>query len=186
MTKKPTVLTLLLGLTLLTSCGQNSKYNPANKFLDFLNNYQVDSLQTLVADNFQLKRTYNPVTSDKKSFIEKYIPNSKNFKGKFKILKTTTKEQATQFIVEDQSDYMKYLHIDYPKWKIEIIATEQNKIASMTIDTTKNYQSYLKQVKEKGGEFENWLKFKYPNETHDTLYATEGLLIKRLKEFSNK
>jgi purine-cytosine permease-like protein len=59
MIKNSTLLTILLGLSFFVACGQHLKTNPADKFLEFLNNYQIDSLRVLIADNFQLKRTYS-------------------------------------------------------------------------------------------------------------------------------
>lgn len=180
------ILTLFLGLTFFVSCGQNVKSKPADKFLEFLNNYQVDSLQILTTEDFQLKRTYTTYTNDKKTFINEYIPTSKSFNGKYKVLKTNDTELTTEFLVEDQSDYFKYLNIDYPKWKIILTTTNQDKIAVMTIDTTESYQAYLSQIKQKNEDFESWLKANYPDETKDNLYSTTGLLTRRLKEYAKK
>lgn len=184
--KTSSILILLLGLTFFVSCGQNLKPKPADKFLEFLNNYQVDSLQILVTDDFQLNRTYTTYKNDKKSFFDEYIPISKNFNGKYKILKTNHNELTTEFLVEDQSDYFKYLNIDYPKWKIILTTTNKDKIVGMTIDTTKSYQTYLSQIKQKSENFESWLKTNYPDETNDILYSTTGLLTRRLKEYAKK
>ncbi len=186
MVKNSTILILILELIFFVSCGQNSNLNVAQKFLAFLNNYQTDSLHNLVADNYQLKRTYTTYTNDKLSFIEEYIPTVENYKGKYRILKTTANGPITDFLVEDQSDYLKYLIIQYPKWKIQITANGKEKIESMIIDTTDNYQDYLIQAKEKGHQFDRWMKEKYPDETNDILFKTKGLLIQRLKEYSNK
>lgn len=186
MTKNFTILTLILELAFFESCGQNSKPNPADKFLNFLNHYQVDSLQTTLSENFQLKRTYTTYTNDKKSFIEKYVPNSKNLNATYKVLTTTQSGQTTNFLVEDQSDILKYLHIDNPKWKIQVTINEQKQIELVTIDTSGSYHAYLSQTKLKGEQFENWLKQKYPDETQEQLYNTAGLLKKRLKEYSSK
>ena len=175
-----------MGLTFFESYGQNSNLNPADKFFNFLNHYQVDSLQTLLADNFQLIRTYTTYTNDKKSFIEKYVPNSKNFNATYKVLKTTQSGQTTDFLVQDQSDFLKYLNIDIPRWKVQVTTNEQEKILLVTIDTTESHQAYLTQTKQKGEQFENWLKQKYPDETQEQLYNTAGLLIQRLKEYSKK
>jgi hypothetical protein len=185
-TNKLTILTLLFGLTFFVSCAQSSKPKLADKFFKFLNDYQTDSLQALVADNFQLKRTYATYANDKKSFIEKYVPTSKNFNGKYKILSKKNNGAITDFLVEDQSDYLKYLNIVYPKWKIKITVNEESKIETMLIDTTKNHQVYLTQAKVKGGMFDKWLKLKYPSETTDILFNTPGLLLQRLKEYSKK
>lgn len=186
MTKHSTIFTLLLGLTFFVSCGQNLKSNTADKFLNFLNNYQIDSLRAVLADNFQLERTYTTYTNDKNSFIDKYVPNSKIFNAKYKIIKRNNSGRTTEFLVEDQSDYLKYLDIDYPKWEIKIAANGQEKIENMTIDTTENYQTYLTQTKKKGEQFESWLKQNYPDETNNILYSTTGLLTQRLKEYSTK
>ena len=179
-------MTLLFVVSFLVSFGQNQKPYPAERFIGFLNNYQVDSLQTLVADNFELKRTYTTYNNNRKSFFEKYIPYSKNLNGKFKILKANKRGQTTSFLVEDQSDYLKYLNIDYPKWHLQIIINEQDKIVGMTVDTTENYQTYLKQSKKMSEQFDNWLKKKYPDETTQILHNTVGLFIRRLKEYSSQ
>jgi hypothetical protein len=184
MTKNFSIPTLLLGLTFLVSCGQNSRLKPAEKFITFLNNYQADSLQILVADNFQLKRTYSTYANDRKSFLGNYFQDSKNINAKYKIIKSTNSGQTTEFLVEDQSDYLRYLNIEYPKWRLQVVTNGQEKIESMTIDTTENYQTYLTQAKIKGEEFEKWLKQKYPDEAGNLLYNTTGLFPKRLKEYS--
>lgn len=186
MRKTSNILTLLLGLTFFVSCVKNVKSDPADKFLKFLNNYQADSLQILVTDDFKLKRTYTNHTSDKKSFIDQYVPTSKNFNGKYIVLTTNRHDLETEFLVEDQSDYFKYLNVDYPKWKIIVTRTNQDKITAVTIDTIKSYKAYLSQIKQKSEDFESWLKTNYPDETNNRLYSTTGLLTKRLKEYAAK
>lgn len=177
-------LTFLLLMTSVTASGQNTQ-SSAGKFFDFLNSYQKDSLQNILTDDFQLKRTYTTYSNDKNSFLEKYVPNSKAFNGKYKILKIITDIEPQQFLVEDQSDYLKYLDVDYPTWKITI-ATEQKKINQVTIDTTDVYQNYLADIKIADEKFTTWLKVKYPEDTQEELYNQEGLLTKRLKEYAEK
>ena len=186
MKKKSTGLAFLCGLVFFVSCGQDSKPGTADKFLAFLNNYQADSLELIVADNFELRRTYSKHVDNKRSFIDTYVPVSKNFNGKYNIIKTTNSRNTTDFLVEDQSDYLKYLHIANPKWKIKIISNKQNKIESMLLDTTTDYQVYVSQAREKSGPFESWLKMKYPDDKMETLYNTPGLMTQRLKEYSTK
>jgi len=154
--------------------------------MDFLNNYQTDSLRTLLDDNFQVKRTYVTFTNDKATFIDTYIPTSKNFNGKYIILNSSYDQRESEYLVEDRSDYFKYLKIDYPKWKIKLTVNEQSKIETMTIDSTETYQTYKFQMQQKDKEFEIWLATNYPNETKEKLYSTSGLILKRLKEYAEK
>jgi len=185
MTKNIYILTLLQSLLTLTCYGQNPKSN-SDKFMDFLNNYQTDSLRTLLDDNFQVKRTYVTFTNDKATFIDTYIPTSKNFNGKYIILNSSYDQRESEYLVEDRSDYFKYLKIDYPKWKIKLTVNEQSKIETMTIDSTETYQTYKFQMQQKDKEFEIWLATNYPNETKEKLYSTSGLILKRLKEYAEK
>jgi hydroxymethylglutaryl-CoA reductase len=61
--------------------------------------------------------------------------------------------------------------------------TADNMIREIIIDTTETSRNYFKEIKEKSGEFTNWLKEKYPDETSTLLHETEGLFLKRLKEY---
>lgn len=182
--KNSAIVTLLFAFSFYASWGQNVKQKPAEKFLEFVNSYQIDSLQVLVTEDFKLIRTYTPYGNDKKSFINEYIPASKNFNGKYNVLEINENGLVTEFLVEDQSDYLRYLTIDYPKWKITITRTDDGKISIMTIDPTESYETYLSEVKRKSKDFENWRIQKYPEETEQALYSTAGLLMDRLKEYS--
>lgn len=186
MTRISIFLILLFGLLTLISCGQNSKLPIATKFINSVNTYNSDSLQVFVADNFQLKRTYINYTNDKKEFLGIYLQQSKHFGGQYKILNATEKGNEIDFVVEDQSNYMKSLKIDFPKWKIKIKTNDKNKIASMLIDTTETYQTYLTQSKLKSKEFEKWINENYPTEYMADLYSSEGRLEPFLKEYSTR
>lgn len=186
MTKTLITLALLLCHIFLTSCAQISQPTTAEIFLNYLNKYQIDSLKNLVADNFQLTRTYATYTNDKKSFIDKYVPNSKSINGKYRILETTCTNRTTDFLVEDESDFLKYLNIVPPKWRLKIVLNEQQKIELMNVDTAENYSLFEAQIREKSEQFESWLSQKYPGETLNGLYGISGLLTQRLKEYSNK
>lgn len=184
MTRILSNLTFLFLLFSLTTCGQNTP-SVSDKFFDFLNNYQIDSLRNLLTDDFQLKRTYTTYFNDKSSFLENYLPNSKNYNGKYEILKVITDIEPQQFLVEDQSDYLKYLKVDYPTWKITI-SIEDNRISQVTIDTTETYKKYSANIKVADEIFMAWLKANYPEDTQEILYNQEGLLVKRLKEYAEK
>lgn len=157
--------------------------SPADKFFDFLNNYQIDSLRNLITEDFQIKRTYTTYSNDRLSFLEQYIPDSKALNGGYTVLKVTDDIEQKQFFVLDQSDYLKCLKVDYPIWKM-IITTEHDKVKQVTIDTTDMYQEYVTQVKVADEKFADWLKVKYPRDNKERLYTHCGLLIKRLEEYS--
>lgn len=178
----------LIALTcmLFTSTALTQSPNtPAHKFITFLNHYEIDSLQILLTDDFLLDRTYTYFTNSKSSLLDQYLPHSKNLNGKFKILKTLSDTEPVQFLVEDRSDYLKYLNIDCPSWKIAI-SIRGEKVYRATIDTTQSYQKYLADLKVKDAAFTRWLLDKHPDEPQEILYNTKGLLIRRLKEFSKQ
>jgi hypothetical protein len=177
-------LTFLFLLISLTACGQH-KSSTADKFFEFLNAYQKDSLQNILTDDFQLKRTYTTYANDKSSFLEKYLTNSKAFNGKYKIVKVMDYNEPQRYLVEDQSDYLKYLNVDYPTWEFSI-TTEDNKIKLVTIDTTETYQKYVEEIKIADEKFMTWLNVHYPEDTKEMLYNQAGLLTKRLKEYAKR
>ena len=182
---KKKLFTIIAGISLsLTSCVQ-SQPNTSEKFFEFLNSYQEDSLRNILTDDFQLNRTYTTYSNDKSSFFDEYLPNSKSYNGKYKILKVISEIEPKQFLVEDQSDYLKYLNVDYPTWKITIY-TKHNKINLVTIDTTETYEKYLSNIKIADELFMSWLKSNYPDITQEMLSNQEGLLAKRLKEYAEK
>lgn len=178
------ILLLVTGLNQLYCYGQASGSAAVHKFFAFVNNYQVDSLQSLLTDDFQLRRTYTSYGHDKRSFLENYIPQSKNFNGKFSIVSVIPKQQVASVLVEDQSDYLNYLRIDFPKWEFQLSMNERGQIVKATIDTTTGYELYLKQVVEKSQRFEEWLKQTYPGESN-TSPQDSGLLLRRLKEYAD-
>ena len=183
MTKRISYLITITCLLLASTAPAQNSNSPAHKFIAFLNHYERDSLQILLMDDFLLDRTYTNFANDKTSLLDQYLPHSKNFNGKFNILKTLSETDPVQFLVEDQSDYLKYLNIDCPSWKIAI-STRGEKVYRATIDTTQSYQKYLADLKVKDAAFERWLLRKHPDETKEILYHTEGLLIRRLKEYA--
>jgi|LakMenEpi03Aug12_release.lakeMendotaPanAssembly.Ray.scaffolds.fasta_scaffold372531_2 hypothetical protein len=184
MTRKLTYSSFLFLIVTLTACGQ-SRPNASDKFFEFLNSYQEDSLRNILTDDFQLNRTYTTYSNDKSSFLDEYVPNSKAYNGKYKILKVISEIEPKQFLVEDQSDYFKYLNVDYPTWKITIY-TKDNKINLVSIDTTDTYKKYLANIKIADELFMTWLKSNYPDITQEMLYNQEGLLANRLKEYAEK
>lgn len=174
--------TILFLVFSLTACVQK-KLSPAEKYIEFLNNYQKDSLDALLTDDFVQRRTFVKFSNDKASLLNWYIPYSQAVDGKFEILEVISDNEPKQFLVKDISEYFRYLKIDYPKWKL-IISSKGNKVSEVVIDTTKSYQKYISQLKKKDEQFRNWLKTNHPNEELSHIQLKRDIFLKRLKEFS--
>jgi hypothetical protein len=153
------------------------------KYFTFLNNFETDSLAKLLTDDFQLKRTFTSFKNDKADFLQTYLPYSKTIHGKFTIMEGWVDTIANSFLVEDYSDYLKYLGVPYPTWKL-IITEKGNQIKEVIIDTTHVYRKYLRELKTKEKIFANWVQKKYPNVNEDKLYASNKHRLMFLKEFA--
>lgn len=176
---------LMLLLTLFACGKEDSNSTPAHRFISFLNEYEADSLDKLLTEDFKLVRTFADYSNDKASLLDRYLSHSKNFNAKYKILKTLDNGNPVRFLVEDQSDYLKYLGIHPPTWEISVL-TEGDKVHKVTIDTTDAYHAYMSELRSKGSAFDLWLKETYPEEAGEILISTEGLMVKRLKEYSEQ
>jgi hypothetical protein len=154
----------------------------AEKFISLLNDYDSTSLDSLLTPDFELKRNFVNYHHDRERFMGKYIMYNRNLKGKFKILETISTKNPVQFVVEDQSVYFDKLQIQYPTWKITLYVKKQQ-IQKMVLDSTNYYHQYVEDSKLKGGQFNDWVKEKYPNETDEMRSQTPGLLEKRLNEY---
>jgi uncharacterized protein (DUF1499 family) len=154
-------------------------------FLDFLNNYQVDSLNNILADNFQLTSP-NTVSNNinKKEFLGEYLKTTKAFNGKYDIIKVVSENEPKTFLIKDQSDYLKFLEVESPIWKITIMKNANSKIEEVRMDTTANYNEYGINIQTKEQLFNNWLKKNYPKETLEILHNNDYLLLKRMKSYS--
>ena len=163
-------------------CAAAQSKHPANRFIQFLNNYQRDSLANLLDDDFLMTRTYAKYTNDKQSFLGKYIDKSKAGQAKFIVLKEISIKEPRQYLVADESNFFKYLGLKSPNWKLTI-STKGDKVLLTSIDTTTNYRKYLLELKVKDGEFNAWLTQKYPKETSNTISKNDTLFNSRLKEY---
>jgi hypothetical protein len=176
--------TILFLVFSLSACAQK-KLSPAEKYIEFLNNYQKDSLDALLTDDFVQRRTFAKFSNNKTSLLNWYIPYSQAVDGKYEILEVISDKEPQQFLVKDISEYFRYLKIDYPQWKL-IISTKGNKVTEVVIDTTETYQKYIKEVKLKDEHFRNWLKKKYPDDDMNDIQLKREIFLKRLKEFSEQ
>ncbi len=156
----------------------------ALKYLAFTNAYQGDSLQRLLADDFQFKRSFVAYSNDKSSFINAYIPFSRQVSGTFTVLGIQNRSPL-QYLVRDESDYIRYLNLEFPTW-ILTITTKNQQVKLVLLDTTDSSARYLREIPAKDDAFRLWQEVHHPDETSETLYNTDGLLVKRLKEYAEQ
>jgi len=175
-------LTLLFNFLFIT--GQ-VKPVPAERFIHFLNSYQQDSLASLVTEDFRLVRNYTSFVNDKKTFLQDYVPNSKAYMGRFDIISVLSNEEPVQYLVEDRSDYFKYLKIKNPQWRMTFVSKE-NRIAEVRIDSTASYSMYRMDFRKKTSAFDQWIKETHADITTDSLLKVDGLMIRLLKEYSEQ
>jgi hypothetical protein len=174
------VLFLLLLFPLLS----NAQEQTARRFMNYMNEYQADSLRSMLEDSFTLKRNFTGDNNDKNFFINTYISNAKNCNAKFISIKTLKKDNPVQFLAEDKSDYLTYLDIRPLLWKITI-DVNNDKVKSMIVDTVKGAtMEYFSNIRAKIKMFEDWLNKEYPGELSGRLYQEPGLLTRRLSEFA--
>lgn len=183
-TCKPMRLASLVALSCMifgVAIGQNSA-DVTLDFFKYINAYRADKLDPLLAEDFEMKRTYAVAKHDKNTFLYSFIPGSKACHGKFKVLKILGNNEPRQFLVEDQSDYMKYFGIDSPTW-IFTIVTKDNLIQHVTVDTNETYRPYRTALQHAHAPFIDWLKANYPWEYQTDRYFEAGRLSRRLREY---
>jgi len=178
---KVSTIIFLFCLLCSTGCRQN-RQSLVDKYYNYLNNYQSDDLQNILADDFKITLTYTDYFYNRADFFDRYLRIYKAYKEKSSIVKTISDKEPKKFLVEDNSDYLQYFNVDRPKWIVTFM-TADNKIQEINIDTTETSGNYFKEIKEKSDGFTKWLKTKYPEETSTILHETEGLFLKRLKEY---
>lgn len=186
--KKLRLFNVVMAVFLLSSVhnlfAQSSAMKVAERFMQYLNNYQAKQLSRVTTDDFQLTRTYSKITQDKAAFISEYIAECKLYNGKFVVLNKMLDADTVSFLVEDASDYLKYLGVSYPTWQVRLIVSPQNRIESMVIDTTVDYQNYQRNIIDKSNQFNQWLKVTYPNDNNQSQTSNHQLELKRLQEYA--
>ena len=167
-----------------SSFGQTN-YRVIEKFFFFINSYQADSLENYIHDDFQITRTFTSYSNNKNSFLGEYLTHIKAIHGKFYLIKEFEHVDHPQFLVEDKSDYLDYLQVADPKWKLTFII-DNDKVKQLIIDTTADFQQYATNMNIADDLFMTWLHKTYPDETLEQLYNQEGLFLERLKSYANK
>lgn len=180
MSIRPHTLFVILLSTLLFSCAGNKK-TLSDKFFDYTNTYDTNKLSKLLSDDFKMKRTYISFVMNKDKFLNEYISMSRRVNGRFIVLQSS----GSEYVVKDQSDYLTYLGIPSPTWKMSVVSKD-NKIETVTVDTTETYRTYLAEVKNKSKAFEEWLHKKYPSEEELQKLENAGtrFYVKQLKAYA--
>ncbi len=172
-------------MLLFLSCTNNPPKTAAEKFLDFYNHYQTDSLQNLLADNFVFSRTFASYKNDKDGFLKDLKERFSKTNSVFIIRHTEQEGPVTRFDVKDKSDYFDYLGIDPPSWTLEVREDAENKIAFCLLDTTESYGRYKIQAEEKYKAFQHWYFSKHPG-SENNFPIDMDILIPLMKEYSKQ
>ena len=176
----PIFLTLLTSLYLF-SCKQSHE-SVSDKYFRFLNNRQADSLQLLLTSDFKVTLTYTTYFYNRDDFFNTYLKIKRENNERTKIIKTIRDKEPKQFLVEDSSDYLKYLDVKSTTW-IVTVKSKDDKISEVIMDTTERSRNFFNDVKEKANQFNAWLRNKYSYQYPGNLYDTAGLLLRRLREY---
>ena len=184
MKKLLTFFAALLILFSFTLCTESHE-DASTRYFRFLNGQQSDSLQLLLTPDFKVTLTYATYFYNRADFFSKYLKNLKDHNEKTRIVKTLSDKEPKQFLVEDSSDYLKYLNIGNPTW-IVTVKSQDDKISEVIVDTTKMSRQFFKDVKEKSDHFHEWLEKKYSYQSPSILFDTAGLLLKRLREYKQE
>jgi len=180
------VVTTLFYLSCNHKVSIKNKNVVSDEFIELLNRYQSDSLQKILASNFQLTRTYTNYKNNLNSFLEEYLITSKAYNAKYNVIESISLNEPKSFLVKDESDYLKYLSIESPKWKLTIKRNSEYKIEEVVIDTTSSYKKYKSDLLLKEEYFNQWLKLNHPKENLEELHKNHNLLFERLKSFYNQ
>ncbi len=174
---------VLIGLPALLHAQNATKIGTA--FFSYLNHFQRDSLAQLLTSDFVLKRNYVAVQTDRKSFLTDYFDYSQNLEGQFIPIQPKADSLTYTTFVKDHSIYFTCLSIKEPTWKFTLLIRNDS-VAGIKVDSVNSYQDYLKETTQKEQLFMAWLNKAYPSENWDQLYQTNGLLVKRLKQYAKQ
>jgi hypothetical protein len=151
-------------------------------FIHSLNTYNTKQLEKMISTDFCITRDFTSFQHNRSSFLSSYIHNSKILRAKFEILTMQQSENQLELIVLDYSDYITYLAIKAPTWKI-ILSFQDATINRMHIVATAESKNYLNLVKLKDDQFKSWHEAHYPLEELAIDNLLNPIYIQRLKEF---
>lgn len=177
--------TSLLVCIILGSCSKKTESNP-DKFIRFVNNYAVDSLDSILSDKFEIKRTFVKYENDKSSFLNSYMKTLKENGGHISIQRKETTGDTSRYVVKTGSYFFTYLHIEPPTMIYTFVCDQQQKITTIFIDTSGSFHKYQEEISKEMDLFKAWLQLHHPGESDTDLVKTQGLLESCLKAYSEK
>ena len=150
------VITFLLCMVLFSSC-QQSKEGIVKDFIEAENNVNTERMSRLLADSFMFYGTID--TQNKEAFLA----NLEYYKlgGHTMILNIHDLDSIVKTEEQSRSIYDKYLGITPLLVQKRIYRFADNKIKSITVDSTLNYEEWAKSFNERWTPFAFWVKDKY-------------------------
>ena len=156
------------------------------RFIHFANTYNTDSLSTILADDFILKRNFTTFTNDRQSYLTNYTRNAARLHGRFDIISKTGNGNPEVFLVENSSDVFTYLLDEKAKWQLSVHTNKDRLVDVVQIDTVAGYNQFKQRLVFVQSKFDKWLSLAHPDESPNTLVGdTTGLYTRRLIEFQH-
>ena len=164
-------------MVLFASC-QQSKEGIVKDFIEAQNNSNIEKMSRLLADSFML---YGTIDTQNK---ETYLAKLEYYKvgGRTMILNIHDLDSIVKTEEQSRSIYDKYLDITPLLVQKRIYRFADNKIKSITADSTLNCEEWAKSFNEKWTPFAFWIKDKYDIEEENEIL---GNAKKYFSEYSN-
>lgn len=169
-------------LMIVFSCSKvfTQQANTADKFLNYLNDYNKKELESIITPDFQFKREFAKKITDRKEFLNKYLEDSETLVAKFHVIKKSNEKNPNDYVVKDQSQYLKLLDVKFPTWKMSI-ATKGDKVSSVTLAPTEDYDGYIAEINSKTEKFNSWM-----NEHHSEVNLRNLTDLSQILEYLNE
>lgn len=171
------IISFMVCMVLFASC-QQSKERIVKDFIEAENNVNTERMSRSLADSFMF---YSKNDTQNK---EAFLANLEYYKlgGHTKILNINDLDSIVKTEEQSRSIYDKYLEITPLLVQKRIYRFADNKIKSITVDSTLNYEECVKSFNEKWTPFAFWVKDKYDVDGESGLFDN---IEKYLSEYSN-
>lgn len=165
---------LFLGVVLLSSC-QKTKRGTVNSFIDAINSYDAKNVDKFISNDFVYIDDDTLSNTDFYSMLDSFRAH----KIETIILKIEEADSIIKTEEQTRSIYDSLLGVKPIVTKEKTYRFTEDRLSSVTVDTTLNYAEHNEALNEKKNAFSFFLKDKYEIEEADV--ADE--LVKYLKEY---